>query len=151
MESGRSDGNRRLPAGAAGGALLDEAVVAVLRGLAAQSPDHDWIHGALGTFEREAASRVRELRDAVAAADAGRVAAAAHAFAGTGASFGARAVAQNCVEIERMARAEELGSVPGAVDRLSALTGDTVQRLRHVLSEPAEQRTSTDCRPGDPA
>ncbi|MDF3063615.1 MAG: multi-sensor hybrid histidine kinase [Microvirga sp.] len=120
---------RSVAAPAEGDALLDADNLAQLEDMAGSSGG-EFIARVVGLYVDHAPRALDELKDAVAAGDTLRVAAAAHSLKSMSLNLGAGAVARRCAEIEGRARAE--GELPSgeAVTEVARLLDGTMDALR---------------------
>ena len=82
----------------------------------------------VGLFTRDVPPRLAIMRDAVEDTDADSLARAAHALKGSAANVGARAMAEACGELERLART-------GALPADAGLRVDQIEQLWHGTRE----------------
>jgi CheY-like chemotaxis protein/HPt (histidine-containing phosphotransfer) domain-containing protein len=92
----------------------------VLDGLREDLGTSGVLHQVLTAFVDRAPVVLADLEDAAARGDREALAAAAHTFKGTSATLGARALSEQCAELERLARAGSLEDLPARVDALAA-------------------------------
>ena len=98
------------------GSPIDLAVFDRLRSL--QSNTGDLTSKLTELFIRDVGQRLADLQDALHRADAPAVAQLAHAIKGSAANLGARRMTQICTDIETLAEAAELNTVPARTDDL---------------------------------
>lgn len=84
----------------------------------------------ISTFLERSPSMLVALREAAARGDVAAVSAGAHAMKGTSATLGARALSQQCAELERLARAGSMSDVVAQVPAIEAEYGSVDRALR---------------------
>ncbi len=113
------------------GGVVDPAVVAELRALGEEAGP-DFFPQLVSQFVGDVETRLRDLRTALQAGDAGAVGGMAHSVKGSSATMGGRRLASACARLERRAQAGLL--VLGAQE-LRELE-EEFERLRQVLEVP---------------
>jgi CheY-like chemotaxis protein/HPt (histidine-containing phosphotransfer) domain-containing protein len=111
--------------------VLDPDVVGQLRSLA-QAGNPELLFKLQASFARDTPQRLRELRSAVAAGDAGAVAFTVHTLKGSAANLGAREVVDSCAAIEDACAAAGLGSLEpmlAGLEQRAALAQAALSRL----------------------
>lgn len=109
---------------------LDRNTVDTLHELAAASGDPAVGRKLVAMFLQDARLRLDELRDAIEAGDAERIAALAHSLAGSSVSYGARVVADRCRELQAQARRGDLMRAVAC----AAVIEDAFERARRALA-----------------
>lgn len=102
--------------------VLDPEIVEQLRALE-RAGNPDLLERLQGSFARDTEARMRALRAAVAAGDAGAVAFHVHALKGGAATLGAMEIVATCRQIEASMReesAQELEPLLAALERNAA-------------------------------
>jgi two-component system sensor histidine kinase/response regulator len=112
------------------GGTLDPGVLANLRDLG----DTDLLEELAEMFFDDASSRLRELRGAVEAGDAGGVERAAHTLKGSSGNMGAARMSSICAELQDVGASGDLGRAPGLLERLEEEYG----RVRPALERELE-------------
>jgi CheY-like chemotaxis protein len=108
--------------------LLDGSILAELRALGGATLDK-----LVRLFLENGAVQVAALREAAAGGDAHSIAELAHSLKGSGASLGAKVLAERCAQLEAMAISEDLA---GAA-RLVETVGTDFERVGRALASTA--------------
>ena len=96
---------------------LDPEMIETLRSLQEEG-EPDLLAELAGMFFDDAALRLKELRDAIGEADAGRVRGAAHALKGSSGNMGATRMHEVCAELEGAGESGDLAAAPRLLERL---------------------------------
>ena len=99
--------------------------------LLAEVGDSEAVAEVISVFQSDTQARIRTLHPALAAGDAARLRAQAHAIKGSAAQVGARQVAEISREIEVAAVAGDLGRVAGLLPALES----EFSAVRRAMSE----------------
>jgi signal transduction histidine kinase/CheY-like chemotaxis protein len=105
-----------------------------LDGLREDLGDAGVLRQVLTAFVDRAPVVLANLEDAAACGDRETLAAAAHTFKGTSATLGARALSEQCAELERLARAGSLEDVRGRLHALATEVERASQALRAEIA-----------------
>lgn len=117
-------------------ALLDTAALECLRGLDPRG-ESGLVERVLDAFDESLSRFAAQLRDARHAGDAALVRHVAHTLKSSSASVGALRLAQLCVEVESLVRADRMAEGARLLDALEA----ELQRVRHALAADAAERS----------
>ena len=130
VSAAAGDGRRDLTASAGNGQALDPAVLAGLRELG----DAELLAELAGMFFDDAASRLEDLRQAVAEGDAGAVERVAHTLKGSSGNIGAARMAAICAELQGVGSSGDLARAGELLGRLEEEFG----RVRPALEAEVE-------------
>jgi HPt (histidine-containing phosphotransfer) domain-containing protein len=115
--------------------VLDEAVLAGLRELAAMSSDgRERMRDLVEIFLEDAQARTLGLARAVGEGDTATVEALAHSLAGSSANLAAHIIAQICKQMETQASAGVIADGAAQVQRLEVALADAGDALRAEFS-----------------
>ncbi len=110
---------------------LDHSVLSALRDVM-----EDEFPVLLDTFLADSAERLRQIRQAHAAADSQALRLAAHSFKGSCSNMGALELAGLCKQLEDMARRDQLSDAPGVIlliEQEFLIVRDLLQDARRSL------------------
>jgi signal transduction histidine kinase/DNA-binding response OmpR family regulator len=122
--------------GSAGTTTPDALDRQVLEQLREDLGDTAALREVIATFLERSPSLLTDLREAAARGDVAAVSARAHAMKGTSATLGARALSEQCAELERLARA---GGMAGVLAQVPAIEAEYRSVDRALRAEAARE------------
>ena len=114
------------------GQLLDQRALASLRGLR-----DGLLVKVLDTWLQESPQLLEQLKQALQEQDLSRLHRAAHSLKNSAATLGAGQLAAACLQVEQLARQEQLDAIPALMtelDRLFTAAHEEIQWLRRITS-----------------
>ena len=118
--------------------MLDEAAIAALRD-PDLGGDPDFLVEVVEAFLGDSPPRLQALRASLDRGEAEAVGRAAHSLKGSSGNFGAMRMQTLCADIERLARAGELGSLGPLVEQLDVEYEQVAERLAGLVAESSQE------------